>query len=306
MYPGKQQVLSASSNLQSNTGQLIYSFVDKTIAPCSDNIQTSGNPCLLFAGRLGDNTLSASPRAHTYCVSSTPDPQTIDCPTITLQCHAPDGTAIHCCGHGLLAAAHYWMQALDTDQLSLVMGDNSATKSTINSFRRNSCLWLQFGPVAIDACELAEWINVFSSQSHPIAAATVGDNNGYLILQWPDMTDLAQITIDIDRIADATQRAVICTAAQPDADNSVAVDNNEVWDDIQLRYFAPQYGVAEDTATGSAMRILAAYWADRFQSLRATQRSERGGVLYSRYLPYHIEIGGYCLTAHTNREVGND
>lgn len=283
MHPGKQQALSTGSYLQDSSGQLIYSFVD--------NKQTSGNPCLLFAGRLGDNTLATTSHPHSYCLSSIPEQTDGEQYTITLQCYAPNGTAIRCCGHGLLAAAHYWTQALDTDQLSFVMGDE-----VINSVRRNSCLWLQFAPVVIDRCELPAWIDVFIGQSLPIAAATVGDKHGYLILQWPDASDLSQIDIAINRIAGVSQRAVICTAAQLDEDT----------DTVQLRYFAPQYGVPEDTATGSAMRILAAYWAQRFESIRAIQRSARGGVLYSRYLPNCIEVGGYCLTAATNMDHGND
>lgn len=302
MYPAKQQALSTGSYLQDSAGQLIYSFVDNEVATRPGNTQLSGNPCLLFAGRLGDKTLATTRRAHTYCLSSIPDQHSIENPTIALQCYAPDGSPISCCGHGLLAAAHYWTQTLETGQLSFTMGG-----SVINSISRNSCLWLQFGPIDIQRCELPVWIDVFVSRLMPIAAATAGDDNGYLILQWPDATDLAQLDIAVERIAAATQRAVICSAAQPLANKKInAAASNENMHDIQLRYFAPQYGVAEDIATGSAMRILAAYWATRFKSIRATQVSAQGGILYSRYSPSGIEVGGYCLPANLSMENGDD
>jgi predicted PhzF superfamily epimerase YddE/YHI9 len=57
--------------------------------------------------------------------------------------------------------------------------------------------------------------------------------------------------------------------------------------------------VAEDTATGSAMRILADYWSPRFTSLTAVQCSSEGGLLLAILAPDHVEIGGHCLTVRT-------
>jgi predicted PhzF superfamily epimerase YddE/YHI9 len=65
-------------------------------------------------------------------------------------------------------------------------------------------------------------------------------------------------------------------------------------DAIQLRYFAPQYGVPEDTATGSALRVLAEYWSPRFTRLTAEQCSPAGGLLLAQWTPDHIDVGGRC------------
>jgi len=70
-----------------------------------------------------------------------------------------------------------------------------------------------------------------------------------------DDFDLKHIAPPDNGLSNWPQRAIICTAAQPSTGT----------DAITLRYFAPQYGVVEDTATGSAMRVLADYWSHRGQ-----------------------------------------
>ena len=64
-----------------------------------------------------------------------------------------------------------------------------------------------------------------------------------------------------------------------------------------MRYFAPQYGVEEDIATGSAMRVLAQYWSSRFKQLTVYQCSPQGGLLLSRHTATHVEVGGRCVSA---------
>jgi predicted PhzF superfamily epimerase YddE/YHI9 len=63
---------------------------------------------------------------------------------------------------------------------------------------------------------------------------------------------------------------------------------------IRFRYFAPQYGVAEDSATGSAMRILLDYCQQNYQLeyLEAFQCSPAGGVLFARAVADRIAVGG--------------
>ena len=116
------------------------------------------------------------------------------------------------------------------------------------------------------------------------AAALAGSAQGYLVLQWPDDFDLKQLRRPTSILSKQTERALICTAAHPGMGEG----------EIQLRYFAPQYGVEEDSATGSAMRVLADYWYPRFSQLTAYQCSAGGGLLLSRRTATHVEVGGYC------------
>lgn len=160
--------------------------------------------------------------------------------------------------------------------------------STVQSWRDDEMTWLSFDTLNTRRCELPQWIKqVFPYPVQPIAAATAGDDQGYLVLQWPDSFAMAQLPQPQACLSGYTHRALICTAAQPDAGT----------DAIELRYFAPQYGVEEDSATGSAMRVLAHYWSPRFDSLSARQCSPAGGQLFAHFRGSRSEIGGRCVDA---------
>lgn len=145
--------------------------------------------------------------------------------------------------------------------------------------------WLSFDTLTTHRCPLPNWIDqVFPGQEVPIAAATAGGEQGYLVLQWPDAFSLSQLSQALALVTEYTQRALICTAAQPDQGDGA----------IELRYFAPQHGVIEDLATGSAMRVLSHFWSSRFQQLTAWQCSAAGAELFANFKGQHIEIGGRC------------
>lgn len=204
-------------------------------------------------------------------------------PVIKVRCYQYQ-RLIQCCGHGLLASAHYWQQQLDCDELLLEMNN-----SPVPSWHEDELTWLSFNTLSTHRCQVPEWINqVFPDPVQPIAAATAGDDQGYLVLQWPDAFSLAQLPQPKAGLEQFTQRAVICTTAQPDAGNGA----------IELRYFAPQYGVEEDMATGSAMRVLAHYWSRRFDRLSAWQCSPTGGQLFANFKGDRSEIGGHCVVAN--------
>ncbi len=200
---------------------------------------------------------------------------------IAVRCYTSGGDLIQCCGHGLLATAHAWQRHLGRDSLTLLMND-----SLVASWRRGAHTWLRFGSVRARPCTVPDWAEaVFPGHLQPVAAATCGDSRGYLVLQWPDDANLHDLQASVNAIAAYTGRALICTAAQPGLEEGL----------VQLRYFAPQYGVPEDDATGSAVRVLAAYWSSRFTRLTARQCSPRGGLLLANWSPRHIDVGGQCM-----------
>ena len=113
----------------------------------------------------------------------------------------------------------------------------------------------------------------------PIAAATVGGDSSYLVLELADSSALKALQPDFGALIVATQRALIVTAKSKGADGSSdAVGGSST---IVFRYFAPQYGSPEDAATGSAAVQLAAYWSSRLQRKRfnALQLSLKGAWL---------------------------
>lgn len=257
--------------------QLVAAFV----SPAGDSQQRrkgGGNPCLLFmlANAPGDSAQSGT--GLTVCQSWPASHSNV--PVIAVSCYTADGRAIQCCGHGLLAAAYSWQQRLQCSEVPLLTNN-----SLVPSWSEQQTIWLRFERLPTSVCTIPDWVmQVFSGQSQPIAAAVCGNEQGYLVLQWPDEFDLYRISQPADCLSGWTQRALICTSAHP----SLADDA------IQLRYFAPQYGVREDVATGSALRVLADYWSRRFAKLTARQCSPAGGLLLARYSPDHIEVGGRC------------
>lgn len=210
-------------------------------------------------------------------------------PVVAVRCYSPTGQAIQCCGHGLLAAAYRWQTYLQTTEVSLQMNN-----SQVRSWHEDDTIWLSFNRIPTSTCPVPSWVaDVFPAQNPPIAAATCGDEQRYLVLQWPDNYNLKQLAQPLDCLSRYSQRALICTSSQP----SVGIDA------IQLRYFAPQYGVPEDTATGSAMRVLASYWSPRFNSLTAQQCSLVGGFLQARLTTDYTHVGGRCRTGDSIHNV---
>ncbi len=67
--------------------------------------------------------------------------------------------------------------------------------------------------------------------------------------------------------------------------------------DYVSRYFAPSYGVPEDSATGSAQSALAPYWSNRLskEKLRARQISERGGDFWCEIVDQNVIVKGQAV-----------
>jgi len=118
-------------------------------------------------------------------------------------------------------------------------------------------------------------------------SAEAGGDGDYLVLEWPENSDIARLPLPGATLAQHTTRAVIATCI---VNGSASLGGEHV----QLRYFAPQYGVSEDTATGSAMRVLACYWQSRGlgDQLQGLQRSPEGGWLFSRMSGDKVWVGG--------------
>lgn len=68
--------------------------------------------------------------------------------------------------------------------------------------------------------------------------------------------------------------------------------------DCVSRFFAPNVGIPEDPATGSAHCALAAWWGDRLRrhELVGEQASARRGVIWMRRRDGCVELGGKAVT----------
>lgn len=205
-----------------------------------------------------------------------------------VRCWTATGQLIQCCGHGLLSAAAAWRDNW-TDQGELLMNG-----SFIACEFRGPDIWLGFPRLNTETCTVPHWATTLFG-STPVAAAQAGAADGYLIIAWPQNSDLSALASPGATLAAQTPRAVIATCA-------VTPEEATFGESIRYRYFAPQHGVDEDSATGSAMRILAAYWqaAGLGHALCAWQQSPRGGWLHSQLASGQAWIGGRVSEAGGN------
>ncbi len=185
---------------------------------------------------------------------------------------------IQFCGHGLLALAAF-LKRQDKFKSS---GLEVALKSAFAELKtEKNNVWIGFEPMRFEPVNLSD-VRVSSFSEAPSHAALVGDENGYMILEWPKAFDLKNLTLNFQTLLDSTHRAVIATQR---AGNTY---------DFYLRYFAPAYGANEDPATGSANRILATYWQSRLgkSQFTAKQLSASGAVILSKIEKKKVWISG--------------
>lgn len=252
----------------------------------------SGNPCVVhhLSGAPGFEAHHPHPTAAraTRCLTWTTGPR-----RAAVRCFTAAGVAIRCCGHGLLSCARHWLNEWGHN------GTLHAGDSDILVESDGERYWCALSRLSTAACALPDWASSLVG-APVIAAAAAGDENGYLVLELAPNTNLATLPAPGDLLAGHTQRALILTSAVSDT----AAPYADVAQ-IRSRYFAPQYGVPEDAATGSAMRILADYWAGRGSGDRlvAQQQSPAGGLLFSRIVDERVWIGGY-VTAPQSADYG--
>ncbi|MCW9027518.1 MAG: PhzF family phenazine biosynthesis protein [Kangiella sp.] len=175
-------------------------------------------------------------------------------------------TEIQLCGHGLLAAAQVVNDKVDVEKPIEFITQSSHIKTKIDDGEQ---LWIGFDTIDSEPADIPAWAEDCCNIK-PVSASKVGPSNGYWIFEWPQDFDLTELAIDFDKLTFATERALIATT-QSQAKGF----------DYDLRYFAPQHGVNEDKATGSANRVLASYWKSKLNrsKFKARQLSAKGAVI---------------------------
>lgn len=115
------------------------------------------------------------------------------------------------------------------------------------------------------------------------AVQTIGGDRDYCLLVLSDEKALRQVTVQHQKLCALSARALIVTAPS----------NNMTYDYV-IRYFAPQYGVQEDAATGSANAQAASYWQRRLRRsrVRGRQWSSNGGDFIVKRQGIHQKVMG--------------
>jgi predicted PhzF superfamily epimerase YddE/YHI9 len=233
--------------------------------------QVRGNPCTVSLAVAPPDAPPEDP-IHIPCAS-----WRIADDRAGVRCWALNGQAITLCGHGLLCTGAAWMRS------HAAVSELEMNGLTVAFYAEDDLAWIGLPPIDCSAVPVPAWVRDFFP-APPWRAAIAGDDNGYLILEWPAGFDLASLPVPDYGLRRRTSRSLIVSC----------IDQSDPTIDIQLRYFAPQHGVPEDTATGSAMRVLATYWRNREldDGLRAYQCSPYGGILRSRIRGELTWVGG--------------
>ncbi|BED89065.1 MULTISPECIES: PhzF family phenazine biosynthesis protein [unclassified Pseudoalteromonas] len=147
------------------------------------------------------------------------------------------------CGHGTLAAAKCLLAHFGFCPSHFISNDKERFKIKLATGR------VQLQLAAINSKKSDESNSLCDVFSHSIKATySTAYKNGYTVILFKSMANLKHLEVNFTRLAKVHNNAVI--ALQIDSTN----DTNA---SVYFRYFAPQFGINEDTATGSAVSIIA-------------------------------------------------
>ena len=183
------------------------------------------------------------------------------------------------CGHATLAAAHvlfthegYIGDTVIFDSRSGLLKVTKDQDGLTLDFPADS---LQ--PVDITAA-MRQWFPTQPTEAYK-------GKTDYMLV-FPTETDIAGLIPDLTAMKSATEARGVIVTAKGDSVDFVS------------RFFAPQSGIDEDPATGSAHTTLTPYWAEKLgkQQLVALQLSARKGYLQCTAAGSRVKIGGKAKT----------
>ncbi|MBB1356407.1 PhzF family phenazine biosynthesis protein, partial [Pseudoalteromonas sp. SR45-5] len=183
------------------------------------------------------------------------------------------------CGHGTLAAANFLIKYFG--YCPEVFTSMSNERFTIRVKKQRAQLLLK--SIEPKKSELAkgELKSVFSSAIK--ATYSTGDKNGYTVVLFNEefnkefskdveKDDLKSLHVDFKALSKLHKNAIIALSIKnKDKKNAIA----------HFRYFAPQFGVNEDSATGSAVSVIAPllFRLHGLNKAKLIQQSNNGALL---------------------------
>jgi PhzF family phenazine biosynthesis protein len=181
------------------------------------------------------------------------------------------------CGHATLASAHVIFEALGFAEQVIEFETRSGT---LVVERREGLLAMNFPSVPPKPCALpAALTEGLGSQPVEVLAA-----NDYIAV-FDTEAVVRSIAPDFAKLRELGLRGVCVTAPGLDVD-------------FVSRFFAPKFGISEDSVTGSAHCELTPYWASKLgkASLTARQVSKRGGNLLCELSGNRVVLSGNAVT----------
>ena len=199
---------------------------------------------------------------------------------------------IQCCGHGLIAAAK---SIFSIQNFSKITINKNVTASHCIDEAGHNVVSLNLPRLLAQSKPITNWMNqvidFYGEKLIPNKAAVSEDNDGYLLLEFKPALPLEVfrgMKIDLKKVCENTQRAIV--VVQFDKKNK----------HLYTRYFAPQYGVSEDIATGSVMRFVGDYIEKTYKTkyFDVSQCSLQGG-----FMKIECKADNVIITANASMET---
>ena len=185
-------------------------------------------------------------------------------------------TEVNLCGHATLASAYVLFNYLDYAQKEIRFNSKSGI---LNVSKKGEFITLDFPNERATVCQTPQAIkNAFALEPFVVLRSV-----DYIVV-FEDGIDITKISPKLDELKKLDLRGVCITTT-----------HNEY--DFVSRFFAPNYGIDEDSVTGSAYTQLTPYWAERLNktSFTSKQLSRRGGELTSEIKKDRVFISGTAV-----------
>ena len=183
---------------------------------------------------------------------------------------------VNLCGHATLASAYVLYNYLSYDKEQIIFNSKSGP---LNISKESELITMDF-PVEIPVtCETPEEI----IEAFGIRPVEVLRNVDYIVV-LEDGTDLTALKPNFEALKKLGLRGVCITTTDAKYD-------------FVSRFFAPNYGIDEDSVTGSAHTQLIPYWAKRMNktTFNVKQVSKRGGELKCQLDGERVFISGTAV-----------
>jgi len=196
---------------------------------------------------------------------------------------------VRLCGHATIASAYILFTRFHPASDSIVL--YTKFHESIRISRERDLLSMNFPAIPPRSCSSPDGLEAaLGLQARPMAVLEANETYTLVLNEEEEVRSARPDFIFLEKLHPHT----------------VAITAPGKTSDFTCRYFAPSYGVPEDSVTGSLQCSLAPYWAERLgcSQLHARQASDRGGELWCEIQESRVLVKGKCaLTMEGMLEV---
>ena len=183
---------------------------------------------------------------------------------------------VNLCGHATLASAYILFEKLGYQKKQITFHSKSGP---LHISRNGRDISMDFPAEPAINCAIPQAI-IDAFGVNPVEVLKSVD---YIVI-FDESVDITTLTPDLDALRTLDLRGVCITTT------------DDVYDFVN-RFFAPNYGIDEDSVTGSAYTQLVPYWAEKLdkESFKCKQVSPRGGELNCYLKGARVLISGNAV-----------